>query len=210
MSDSFRIPVIGIVGGIGSGKSTLARAAANLKPWYVIDADAIGHAVLELPQVRAKLQTTFGQTIFDQSGAVIRSALADRVFGSPNQDDKLQLESIVHPEIRTRIFDAIREAEISGQYEAVLLDAAVLLESGWRDMCSAVVYIDASFEDRLRRVQETRNWSEDQLRVREASQLSLDQKKKESDSVISNRGEPAQAARQLIEFVEAIGASVKK
>ncbi|HUG18472.1 MAG TPA: dephospho-CoA kinase [Planctomycetaceae bacterium] len=210
MSDSFRIPVIGIVGGIGSGKSTIARAAARLKPWYVIDADGIGHAVLEVPEVRVQLKSAFGQTIFDASGAVIRSALAERVFGFPQQENKQQLESIVHPVIRARILAAIREAEQCGQYEAVLLDAAVLLESGWRDVCSAVVYIDASFEDRLSRVRETRDWSEDQLRVREASQLSLDQKKKHSDSVISNSGESSQAVRQLIEFVDSIGASIKK
>jgi dephospho-CoA kinase len=210
LSDSFRIPVIGIVGGIGSGKSTIAREAAQLKPWRLIDADKIGHAVLELPNVREKLRTLFGHTIFNQSGAVIRSALAECVFGSSNIERKRQLEAIVHPEIRARILAEIREAEQSNQYEAVLLDAAVLLESGWREMCSAVVYIDASFEDRLTRVRESRNWSEEQLSTREASQLSLEQKKQKSDSVISNRGEPSQTARQLIEFVESIGASINE
>jgi dephospho-CoA kinase len=202
VSNSFRIPVIGIVGGIGSGKSTIAREAAKLKPWYVIDADKIGHSVLESSEVRDQLRTTFGTKIFDASGAVIRSALAERVFGSPNEENRKQLEAIVHPEIRRRILAELREAEQSGRYAAILLDAAVLLESGWREMCGTVVYVDARLKDRQERVLRTRGWSEHELRTREASQLPLDVKQTQSDAIISNHGEPVQAARQLIEFVE--------
>ncbi|WP_366918904.1 dephospho-CoA kinase, partial [uncultured Gimesia sp.] len=47
MSCHKAIPAIALIGGIGSGKSAVANKVKSLRPVKVIDADQIGHDVLE-------------------------------------------------------------------------------------------------------------------------------------------------------------------
>ena len=79
----------------------------------------------------------------------------------------------------------------------MLLDAAVLLEAGWRPLCDAVVFVDTPLEQRKERVSRTRGWTGEQLASRESSQLSLEQKRMEADYVVDNSRGLDQAALQL-------------
>lgn len=208
MSVSSVVPVIGLVGGIGSGKSTIARACQSLRPlWTVLDADVVGHEVLRTPEVRQQLSTTFGTEIFDNSGEVNRSRLARLVFGPEQFERRQALEAIVHPEIRRRIESQIATMRADGSAEAILLDAPVLLEAGWRAMCDLVVLIDVPREERLRRVVETRGWSEAEFDRRESSQMSLAEKQRLSDLSVHNEGDPHAVAAQLISLCDSRRAS---
>ena len=40
----------------------------------------------------------------------------------------------------------------SGRGRLVVLDAAILLEAGWDDLCDLIVFVDAPREQRMRRV----------------------------------------------------------
>lgn len=201
-SPTGRIPVVGIVGGIGSGKSAVARWVATQANVHVIDADRLGHDSLMASRVKASLRLAFGDGIFDAQGDVQRGALARRVFGDTEEHRAARhnLEQIVHPEIERRIADEIARAEQSAS-EAVLLDAAVLLEAGWQRQCDAVVFVEAPDEVRLHRVQQRSGWTAEELHRREASQLSLPEKRKRSDAVVSNVGEVSDGGRQLLNFL---------
>lgn len=199
---SSAVPVIGIVGGIGSGKSAVAREASRKRPWFVVDADRIGHQTLLLPEVITKLTEQFGTHILDADGQLDRSAIAQEVFGTDREQQKQQLEAIVHPHIRRLAEDQITEAEESGHYKLIILDAAILLEAGWRTLCDAVVFIDSDWSDRRQRVEQTRNWDADELRKREASQLSIEEKRSQADAIISNTGDLSFAVDALIEYVD--------
>jgi len=196
------LPVVGLVGGIGSGKSVVAREASKKRRWFVADADRIGHQTLLLPKVITQLTEQFGNHILNADGQLNRSAIAKEVFGPNQQHQKQQLESIVHPHIRRLAEDQLAEAAQSGQYELLILDAAILFEAGWRPLCDAVVFIDTSWEQRLQRVEQTRNWDADELKKREASQLSLHEKRDRADAIIPNDGKLSDAADALIEFTE--------
>ena len=199
-------PVIGVVGGIGSGKSAVASwvmAHANVS---LIDADKLGHDALKSPTVKQALRHRFGPGIFDADGFINRSALAKHVFGDhPDQlAARHDLEQIVHPEIGRSISDEVALSATNGRV-AVLLDAAILLEAGWRRLCDLVVFIDTPDAIRLSRVQKNRNWTEDELARREASQWSLDRKRRESDFVVTNDRDLEYAGRQLLELLRAEG-----
>jgi len=196
------IPVIGIVGGIGSGKSAVAREASRKRPWFVVDADRIGHQTLLLPEVITKLTEQFGTHILDADGQLDRSAIAQEVFGTDRERQKKLLEAIVHPHIRRLAEDQITEAEESGHYNLIILDAAILLEAGWRTLCDAVVFIDSDWSDRRQRVEQTRNWDADELRKREASQLSIEEKRSQADAIISNTGDLSFAVDALIDYAD--------
>lgn len=197
-----RIPVVGIVGGIGSGKSAVARWVGSGANVRVIDADRLGHEALLATDVKSALRQQFGDDIFDSQGEVQRGILSRRVFGDSEQHraERHCLEQIVHPEIERRIADEIARAEQDGN-EAVLLDAPVLLEAGWQRQCDAVVFVDAPDEVRRHRVQQRSGWTAEELRRREASQLSLPEKRKCSDAVVSNAGEVSDGGQQLLNFL---------
>jgi dephospho-CoA kinase len=200
------IPMIGVVGGIGSGKSAVANWVAAHANVSVIDADKLGHDALKSAIVKEALLQRFGFGIFGADGFINRTALAKQVFGdSPEQLAARQdLERIVHPEIGRRISEEVALATTKGRI-AVLLDAAILLEAGWRQLCDLVVFVDTPDVIRLSRVQQNRNWTEDELRRREASQFSLDRKRLEADFVITNDRDLEYAGRQVLELLRAKG-----
>ena len=98
----------------------------------------------------------------------------------------------------------IREARASGEVEAVILDAAVLLEAGWHELCDSIVFVDAPYEQRLERVAESRGWNEREIALRESSQLSLDAKRAASNETIDNSATVGEAGARLERILERI------
>lgn len=206
MSPPESLPVIGLIGGIGSGKSSVARTLAARRNVAVVDVDAIGHRALEIEAVKSALRSRFGEQIFDESGSIIRSQLATLVFGSDaaSRAARHDLEQIVHPVIAQEISKTVNRWQQSGNAEAVFLDAAVLLEAGWRNVCDAVVFIDSPLKQRRQRVADSRGWSPEELTRRESSQLSLAEKEKQADFVVRNDSTLDDAAKQLEEILNRI------
>jgi len=194
--------VVGIIGGIGSGKSAVARGLGSRFRVRIIDADRIGHEVLTLPRVKDEIRSNIGQDVFDGPD-VDRRALARRVFGtSPHHSQSLiQLERIVHPEIRGQL--KVQIEQTGTDFDLIVLDAAVMLEAGWNGLCDAVAFVDVPFESRLARVSERHGWNEDELRRREASQLSLDKKRQAAHVTITNDGTLDDAVTELTTWLEA-------
>jgi len=184
------VPVIGLTGAIGGGKSLVA-ALLGKRGAVVIDADRVGHEVLEHPEVRGQVIERFGAGVVERqtgtaaiSGPINRQALGSIVFASrPALDD---LEAIVHPPMRQQ-FEAILDREsVRGRAPMVVLDAAVLLEAGWDSLCDLVVFVDASQPNRLQRVARGRGWTAEVMQVREAAQWPREHKLGRADLVIHN------------------------
>lgn len=193
--------VLGVLGGIGCGKSAVAQSLSNYFQTLILDADKVGHEVLTLPHVREQIRQRFGDEVLTESGAVNRRALAAKVFGTtPEQQLALQdLNSLVHPEIRSQLLQQI--ANVEPGVEVIVLDAAVMLEAHWDGACDAYIFIDTPFETRLKRVMQ-RGWNEDELRRREATQLSLDEKRRRADVIIDNSHELNDAVKELVAFID--------
>jgi dephospho-CoA kinase len=195
--------VIGIVGGIGSGKSSVARwVAARHSDVALINGDEIGHEVLTDVAVRDAIRKRFGEPVFNTDGQINRKALGQVVFGSNREQQSARddLERIVHPKIRETIAGRIANSAAAGQ-RAVLLDAAVLFEAGWNDLCHAVVFIDVPRDERLARLRETRGWDDAETERRESSQASLESKRGRSQFIVDNSRSVEAAGRQLEEFL---------
>lgn len=195
-------PVVGLVGGVGSGKSTLTRRAADLFGLAAIDGDAAGHRALDDHDVKIQIRRHFGDAVFTSEATVDRSVLAQKVFGSSNShaSDKAALEQITHPFIRSEFREQIALAKAAGA-AAILLDAAVLFEAGWREFCDVVIFVDAPEHLRWSRIAD-RGWSETAWRRREASQLPLEEKRRLADAAIDNSGTLDNAAEALAGTIE--------
>ncbi len=210
-SSGRRVPVVGLVGPIGAGKSSLAQALAHRRRVAVIDADRVGHGVLDQPDVRRRLRHRFGPSIFGREGRIDRSALARRVFGAANGGASLRaLEEVVHPVMEERFRQEIEQLRQSGQFDAVLLDAAVLFEAGWDRLCDAVVFVDAAEPVRRKRVEQARNWSPQDLANREACQWPAERKRRLADFVIVNDGALEDAVTKLEAVVDTLAAQPER
>ncbi len=196
-------PVIGIVGGVGSGKSSVARWLNQHHSIPVIDGDQIGHEILKYSSVKQRIQQRFGTAVFNEGGDINRAKLADVVFGSQqkNQQAKADLEKIVHPEIRKEIERQIHDIRTRKTDSAIILDAAVMLEAGWDDLCDFVVFVEADQQQRLQRVSQSRGWDSSEWKSREESQVKLEAKQKASSAVVKNSGTLEEAGNQFLQIL---------
>jgi dephospho-CoA kinase len=188
------IPIIGIVGGIGSGKSLVANAMRDLGG-YLINADQLGHEALEQPDIKASLVQRWGDKILDAAGKANRRHIGHIVFADRRELEAL--ESLVFPYIEKRILDEIERARGDAGVKCIILDAAIMMETGWDRHCDKIVFVDTPREIRLARLQARRGWDEKELERREAMQWPVDEKKRRADAVIVNDGEPDKVARQV-------------
>lgn len=184
------VPVLGLVGGVGSGKSFVAASLAARRRVAVIAADPIGHDVLKDPEVKTRLRRAFGADVFAPDGEIDRPKLGALVFGEApdSQVRRKQLEAITHPEIAREVQRRIASFQLQPDLEAILIDAALLLEAGWRSLCDRVVFVESREADRQQRVVQTRGWSAAELARREASQWPLERKRAACDGVVHNDG----------------------
>jgi len=198
-------PVVGLVGGIGSGKSTIAAQCKQLGA-AVIDGDVVGHEVLRRPEVRDALVQRWGTEILAPDGQVNRGKLGWIVFADPTA--LKELETLVHPLIKSELRRRIDAARQDPGVAFVVLDAAVLLEAGWDDVCDVLVFVDAPDAQRQRRVRQSRGWPKEAWQARENLQLALKIKKARADYGLDNSGTPDESFRQIRRIVSELVASL--
>lgn len=179
--------VIGLVGGVASGKS-YAGGLFETHGALRIDADRIGHEVLQSAEVRQRLTSLWGSAVLNASGEIDRAQVGKLVFGDSADAvvQRRQLEAIVHPRIRKVAQDRIAAVRALPEPPlAIVIDAPLLLEAGWEPMCDLILFVEAPLEDRLARAA-TRGWTAAHFADREASQLSLDEKRKRATHILDN------------------------
>jgi len=172
----------------------------------VIDGDAAGHQVLQILSIKQQIRKRFGDSVFNEQADVVRAELGRRIFGSaPEQSQaRADLEEIVHPKIRELFVEQIADARKGNNADAVILDAAVLFEADWHDLCRRVVFVDAPRRVRLARVIQTRGWTEREFHDKELSQLPPQDKCERADFIVDNSGTIDEAAAQLEQIVSQI------
>ena len=200
-------PVVGLIGGIGAGKSLVADRLGQLGA-RVVDADRVGHETLQAPDVVVRLVKEFGDSIQSADGRIDRGRLAQIVFGDESR--RRALEAIVHPPMVERFRREIARAQADEGTPLVVLDAAVLLEAGWDELCGVVVFVEAPRSVRIERLQRSRGWDEEELNRREAAQWPLERKRARADVVVRNDSDP-DACRVAVDrlFREWTGGTVR-
>lgn len=190
---------IGLVGGVASGKSAVA-AALSRRGAVVFDADKLGHRVLEEPEVRDALVARWSAAILSPDGRINRRAVASRVFGDTPEaiSEREFLEQTLHPRIRRLVEAEIRQLP-DASVPAIVIDAPLLIEAGWNDICQAVLFVDAPRPQRLARAL-TRGWTPEEFARREASQLPIEEKRRWATRVIDNSGSLEDLEAQVARF----------
>jgi dephospho-CoA kinase len=102
--------IVAITGRIGSGKTVVGRFFAE-KGANVIEADHLGHEVLENNDIKRKLIKSFGRKIIDKNLSIDRKRLGELAFKS-KKTVKI-LNKITHPLLINKIKNNIRKNGIN-------------------------------------------------------------------------------------------------
>ncbi len=188
--------VIGLTGGIASGKSTAAEYLRGLGA-TLIDADRVGHRSYE-PGTSGfeKVVNAFGHEIVGKDGVIDRRILGGKVFGAPGEMERLNF--ILWPEIRTLISEELREFTRRDRDQIVILEAAVLIEAGWIDLCDEVWVVTTTPQIALARIMSRNNLSEEAATARIQAQAgSRERALQVADVKIDNSGTQEQFEQRL-------------
>jgi dephospho-CoA kinase len=193
---------VGLTGGFATGKSNVGRVLAELG-CRVISADRLGHEALEPDgEAYAPVVRAFGGGILDERGRIDRRRLADEVFSRPERLELLN--SFVHPVVIRRQEQLIAEAGAADPGGIVVVEAAILIETGhWRRydrLILAVCSVEAQVERAMKRDGLTR----EEVLARLARQMPLDEKRKYAHYVIDTSGAREDTYRQTLEVYHSL------
>ena len=175
--------ILGITGGVGCGKSTVLDMLEKEYGAYVIQADIVAHELMQPGQTSYKaIVEHFGQEILDSDGRIDRKALGAIVFADA---EKLTLlNSLTHPAVK----EEIRRRIITSQNRFLVIEAALLLEDHYDEICDEIWYVYADKEVRFERLSASRGYSREKSQSMMDNQMSEEELRRRCQAVIDNSG----------------------
>lgn len=196
--------IIGVTGGVGSGKTELLHYIEKNYRCRILLADEASHEVMQKGgRIYEPLVALLGSSVLDSSGEINRKEMAARIF---SQEELLgKVNALIHPAVREYILEAVaeeREKAAAGAEDAVdyfFLEAALLIECGYRSVVDEMWYIYCDLAVRRERLKKSRGYSDGKIDSILSSQLSEAEFRSGSDVVIDNSGNLEDAYRQIRE-----------
>lgn len=193
---------IGITGGVGAGKSKLL---AYIKKHYLCEiylADEVAHLVkAKGTSCYERLINLLGESVLREDGEIDRGAMAERIFG--NEVLLEQVNAIIHPAVQEFLLQRLAEAQKNPEVELFFVEAALLIEAGYKELTDELWYVYAGEEVRRERLAESRGYSPEKIANIMDNQLSEEQFREHCDFVIDNSGRLEDSFRQIDKKLEA-------
>ncbi len=177
-----------------SGKSTVAAQFGKLG-CAVIDADEFAHQLLEDKPVKEKVISLLGEDILDSAGRIDHARVAQQVFADGQK--LASLNEIIHPPVLARAEQLIGQYNRDNRIKAIVLDMPLLLEIGWDKRCDKLIFVECDEKIRAERAKKTGLYYENQLKVRENFQISLDNKRTLADNTLNGSSDLMELSRQV-------------
>jgi len=192
--------IVGLTGGVASGKSAVSQvwegAGATL-----IDADRIARELVQPRQPAWKaLIKAFGKEILQKDGSLHRKKLAARVFSDPVQRELLN--QILHPRIKREINRRIKGIGQKDPEAIVVVDAALLIETGYYREIDKVVVVTSTKEQQMERLKRREGIDQEKARGIIDSQISAEERTKVADIIIRNEGPLEETERKAKEVFQ--------
>ena len=198
--------IVGLTGGVASGKSVVSQVWKE-EGAYLIDADRIAR---ELVQPRAPawkaLVKAFGKEILQEDGSIHRKKLATRVFSNPVEKDLLN--RILHPRIKREIDRRIKGIGQKGPKAIVVIDAALLVETGYYRDVDKVVVVTSTKKQQIERLRRREEMDQEMAREIIDSQISGEERIEVADIIIRNEGSRKKTERKAKEVFEELKKAV--
>lgn len=177
---------VGLTGSIAVGKSFVLSVLAELGG-HVIDADEIAREVVQPGTKGLKsVSAAFGEAVLNDDGTLNRAQLGSIVFA--DEAKRLQLNNLLHPLIIAAQDDRIRELQQHDPGGIVIIDAALMIESGGFRRLDKLMVVHCRPELQLQRLMSRDGLSREAAEQRINSQMSQEQKMKYADFLIDTSG----------------------
>ncbi len=191
--------MVGVTGGIGSGKSAVCAVFSSLGR-IVISADRIGREISNWDETtKGAIRKLLGDEAYGADGMLRRTYVAERVFS----DSRLRkgLEKIIHPGVFRQIDARVAQLTEAERSPYVIVEAALIYETGMDKRLDAVVVVDADEETRIARIIERDGVARSSVVQKMRAQLPQETKKRKADFVIKN-GTARQELEKSVKFVD--------
>lgn len=173
--------VVGLTGGMGSGKSTVADIFAELGA-EIIDTDQIAREVVQKnSKALKKITRHFKTDILNEDGTLNRKKLRQIIFSNP--EEKLWLEKLLHPLIRSKTLEYIKRSE--APYCVVVIP--LLVETKPNPFINRVLVVDCFPEQQLERLRQREKISDAEAKAIFKTQATREERLAASDDVINNQ-----------------------
>ncbi len=192
--------VIGITGGVGAGKSTVVGILQKHYTTEYLHCDAIAHELMERGgSAHEELISLFGEDLVNADGTLNRSKLYERAFLGDRVEE---LNACVHPKVRIYVEERIASLRASAFPGLVLIEAALLIEAGYKSICDELWYVYAPEEARRARLKANRGYTDERVDSIMEEQASEDVFFSQSDFVLYNDASQEECEAHIVEQVE--------
>ena len=193
--------IIGVTGGVGAGKSALLKEVEKRYNCRVIYSDDVANDVKKkgMPAYD-KLVDLLGKDILEVSadgtyGEIDKKKMAKAIF---NDDILLQkVNAILHPATNDYIDKEVTGEREKGKLDYLFIEAALLIENGYKDKANQLWYVYASEDVRRQRLSQNRGYSDEKITSIFYSQLSEYEFRKNCDFSIDNSTSLEDALSQI-------------
>ena len=171
---------VALTGGIASGKSVVTDLFEELGV-EVIDTDIISRKLVEPGSPLLKQITDhFGEEVLDQSKALDRIKLRQRVFN--NSEERIALEELLHPAIRQNVYERIAESDA----DYVIIAIPLLTETRYPYELDRILVVDTPLQQQLERLVERDKISEEAAMKIVSAQSDRETRLAVADDIITN------------------------
>lgn len=190
--------IIGITGGVGAGKSSILEFLKANYNCEIAMADNIAKDMYKAgnPCV-GKLVSLFGEDILAQSGDIDIRMMANRMYSDPSKIESVN--EIVHPMVRIEIENRIKKARNDGLVDYFFLEAALLIEAGYKPILDELWYVYVNSEARYERLSASRGYTREKIDTIVSEQLSDEEFRANADFVIDNSFDIENSINQIRE-----------
>lgn len=180
--------VIGLTGGVGCGKSTVAKIIKENFRAAVLIADDIGAELMQPGQIcYQEIVAEFGQDILMDDGTLDRKKIAAKVFADDVQLSVLN--GIIHPRVKEYIYYEVEKIKAEKTKDYIFIESAIILECGYEDICDEFWYVSAPYEERVRRLKESRGYSDAKIEAIMSNQNEEEEFEKRCSIILENNGD---------------------
>ncbi len=192
--------VIGITGQIGAGKSYVLSILGKNKENYVLESDRLAKELYSYgTDLYRKIVHAFGSDItIKETGEIDRKRLSAIVFSDEERLNKLN--SLVHPAVKNEIRRLIEEKRKEG-YKRFFIEAALLIQDGYKEICDEIWYVTADVEVRIERLISSRGYSREKCINIINSQPDDEYYMAGSDRIIHNNGSTYDLNMELLDIM---------
>jgi dephospho-CoA kinase len=174
-----KIMKLGVTGGIGSGKTSVCKVFCVLGiPVFFADSEA-NNVMNDDQNIMREINRIAGDDLYEE-GILDRRKLASIIFN--DQELLKKVNSLVHPVV---INNFMRWTEVQTT-PYVIMEAAILFESGASELVDRVATVIAPVEERIARVTQRNTLTREQVIERINNQVNDAERIKRSDYIINN------------------------